>query len=258
MKISRFLAAGAALSVLAAPALAQQWYVAGSAGIVSQSDSANQGRTGAFTTGNLGNGSTLDVAAGTPYGWTTEFKHGFSVSGEIGARYDRGLRAGVEIAYSKSDVDTHRNVSLAGGSIDGVDAAAIAGSPTPLGVSVADVVADGRGDVASTSLFLNAYYDFNRSGQVQPYLGAGLGVSDFDVTYRPSGIGVIEDGATRFAYQLKAGLTWQAAPAWDLFAEYAYRATEDIDTGNDLFPGNLEIENRQSVVSVGLRYRFGS
>ena len=253
----RIVLAGIVAGLMCLPAAAQT-YVSGSLGYLMQSDSDNSGSTGAFTTGNLGDGTTLDVAAGTPYGWTTEFDTSWSVSGEIGVAKDNGLRYGAEIAYSKSDVDTHKNVTLGGGSIDGVDAAAIAGSPTALGVTVADVVADGRGDTSSTSLFFNAYYDFNKDGMLQPYVGGGIGVSDVNVTYRPSGIGVIDDGETKLAYQLKAGLNWKVSDRWDVFSEYVYRATDDIETKNDLFPGTLNVENKQNILAVGVRYRFGA
>lgn len=255
MKITSILAAGIAVSGVAA---AQEYYVGGSIGLTQQNDSSNSGSTGAFTTGNLGDGSTLDVAAGTPYGWETEFDNGTAFAGEFGARYGSGFRAGVEIVYSQADVDTHTGVTLGGGSIDAVDAAAIAGSPTPLGATVAAVVADGQGDITSTGVFVNGYYDFNQAGALQPYVGAGIGYSDVSVTYRPSGISVIDDSEAKLGYQVKAGATWQVNEQWEVFGEYAYRATEDLEFDNQLFPGTLEIENTQNVFSIGARFKFGS
>ena len=199
----------------------------------------------------------MDVAAGTPYGWDTEFDSGTSFSGEFGARFGNGWRGGVELAYSGADVDTHTSVTLGGGSIDALDAASIAGSPTPLGVTVAAVVADGQGEITNTAVFLNGYYDFNTDGTLQPYLGAGIGFSSVDVTYQPSAITEIDDSETKLAYQIKAGATWQLEGQWELFGEYAYRATEDVELDNQLFPGTLDIENTQNVFSIGARYRFG-
>ena len=250
-------AAIAAGLLIVGAASAQEYYVGGSIGIAQQNDSDNSGSTGAFTTGNLGDGSTLDVAAGTPYGWSTEFDSGTAFSGEFGARYGSGLRAGVEIIYSQSDVDTHTGVTLGGGSIDGVDAAAIASSVDPLGVTVAQVVADGRGDITNTGVFFNGYYDFNQQGALQPYVGAGIGYVDVDVSYQPSGITVIDDSEGKLGYQFKAGATWKLQNQWEVFGEYAYRATEDIELDNQLFPGTLDIENTQNVFSIGARYRFG-
>lgn len=257
MKLMKSVAAIAAGLVIVGAAGAQEYYVGGSIGLTQQNDSDNSGSTGAFTTGNLGDGSTLDVAAGTPYGWSTEFDNGTAFSGEFGARYGNGFRAGVEIVYSQADVDTHTGVTLGGGSIDGVDAAAIAGSPTALGATVAAVVADGRGEITNTGIFFNGYYDFNQAGAFQPYLGAGIGYSDVDVTYEPSGITVIDDSEGKFGYQLKAGATYKLQNQWEVFGEYAYRATEDIELDNQLFPGTLDIENTQNVFSIGVRYTFG-
>lgn len=257
MRYIKTLTAMTAGFLIAGAAAAQDTYIGGSIGMSTQSDSDNSGETGAFTTGNLGDGTTLDVAAGTPYGWTTEFDSGFALSGEWGKRYESGLRVGVELAHSKSDVDTHTNVTLGGGSIDALDAASIAGSPTPLGATVAAVVADGQGDISNTGLYANAYWDFNTGSNFQPYVGAGLGYVDVNVTYSPSGVGVIDDGEGKFGYQLKAGATLQLDNQWELYGEYAYRATEDIEVNNDLFPGSLEIENTQNVFSIGARYRFG-
>ena len=71
------LALGVACAA-ALPASAQEWYVGGSIGYALQADSSNTGSTGAFRTGNgapaLPFGTA--IAAGTPYGWETEFDNG--------------------------------------------------------------------------------------------------------------------------------------------------------------------------------------
>ena len=97
MTFGRSLLFASAAFILAGTAHADGWYIGGSIGLNNQSDSDNSGATGAFTTGNLGDGSTLDVAAGTSYGWTTEFDSGMAYSLEAGLRYDTGWRSGVEI-----------------------------------------------------------------------------------------------------------------------------------------------------------------
>ena len=255
--VSRAAFLVSALALSATPAMAGDWYLSGSIGALNQSDSDNEGATGAFTTGNLGDGSTLAVADGTPYGWNTDFETGASYAIEVGKRTDKGLRFGAEGVFTNADVDTHTNVTLGGGSIDAVDAAAIAGSPDPLGVTVAQVVADGRGEISQQALFANVYYDFTSSSAITPYVGAGIGVSDVDVEYRPSDIGVIDDGQTKFAYQGKAGLTLSFDSPLEVFGEVAYRATSDVETRNDLFPGSLDIENKQFSFGAGVRFAFG-
>lgn len=261
MKIGIIAAAAAAVVMAPSAAVAQEWYVGGSIGTTMQSDSSNSGTTGAFNTGNgapaVPNGTA--IAAGTPYGWETEFDSGYAVSGEAGLFYGSGFRSGVEIVHSQADVDSHSGVNLAGGAIqlDGVDAAVVTGSATQLGASVGAVVADGRGEIQNTSLFLNAYYDFNRDGAWQPYVGAGIGLTSADVTYNPSGVGIIDGDDTVFAWQLKAGLTYEVSDRWSVYGEYAYRQSDDIELQNQLFSGSLEIENQQNVFSIGARMKLG-
>ncbi len=251
--------AGVFAASFALPATAQEWYVSGSAGYVLQNDSSNSGTTGAFTTGNgapaLPFGTA--IAAGTPYGWETEFDNGYAIAGEFGGFYENGFRSGLELVYSKADVDTHSGVNVAGTVIDGVDAAVLTGSPTQLGATVGAVVADGQGDLKSTSVFANIYYDFNRDGMIQPYVGAGLGYSDVSVDYSPSGVDIIDDSEGKLAYQIKGGASWAITDKIDLFGEAVYRATDDVELSNTLFPGTLNIENTQTVLSIGARYRFG-
>jgi opacity protein-like surface antigen len=258
MKLAKFILPLMLVGFAPAAAHAQEWYVGGSIAVLDQSDSDNSGTTGAFNTGNgaptVPNGTP--VAAGTSYGWTTEFDSGMAGSIEAGLRYDSGLRSGIELSYTQADVDRHSGVTLGGTLIDGVDAAVLTGSATQLGATVGQVVADGRGEIRNTALFANAYYDFNRGGAWQPYLGAGIGVSQVDVDYSPSGVQIIDGDDTVFVWQAKAGVTWQFAPEWDAYGEYAYRQSDDITFDNQLFPGTLDIENQQSLVSLGLRYRF--
>lgn len=249
---------GAFVLASTSAAHAQDWYAGGSLGILMQDDSDNSGATGAFNTGNgapaVPNGTP--VAAGTPYGWNTEFDDGVAISAEVGMRYGGGLRSGLELAYTKSDVERHSGVTLGGTVIDGVDAAVLTGSATQLGATVGAVVADGRGDITNTALFANLYYDFAMGGAFEPYVGAGIGFAQVDVDYSPSGVGIINGDDTAFAWQLKGGVTWKIDPSWEAYGEYAYRQTDDVSFDNQLFPGSLDIENTQSIFSAGVRFRF--
>ncbi|MEL7453149.1 MAG: hypothetical protein AAGJ50_07240, partial [Pseudomonadota bacterium] len=77
-----------------------------------------------------------------------------------------------------------------------------------------------------------------------------------NVEYSPSGVGIVNGDETAFAYQVKAGATFDVSPQLGLFSEYTFRGTPDIDLDNDLFPGELDIDNRQHLISAGLRYTF--
>jgi opacity protein-like surface antigen len=254
-------AALATASVSAASAQSDSgWYGSASLSWLDQDASRNSGvTTAAFQTGNgapvIPAGTT--IASGTAYGWNTEFDGGYGVSGEIGYRYGNGVRVGAELAYTQADIDRHSGVNVAGTVIDAVDAAVLTGSATQLGATVGAVVADGQGEITNTAIFLNAYYDFNRDAPLQPYVGAGIGLTKAEVVYRPSNVDIINDDDTVFAYQVKAGATWKLSGPFELFGEAVYRASEDIGTTNNLFPGSLDIENKQTLVSLGGRYRFG-
>ena len=196
------------------------------------------------------------MASGTDYGWNTEFDSGTVFGIEGGKVLDSGLRFGLEASISSADVDTHTDVTLGGGAIGSLDAAAIAGSPTALGVTIAQVVAAGEGDIETTSLFANAYYHFDTGEDFSPYIGVGIGLTDASVEYMPSGISVIDGSSTVLAYQGRAGAAFNVSDDVAVFAEYTYRASEDIELDNVLFPGTLEIENQQSLITAGVRFGF--
>lgn len=247
----------AAIFGLGAQAQDIEWYTGASVGWLSQSDSDNSGSTGAFTTGNIGDGTTIDVASGTPYGWSTEFDNGYALSIEGGFKYDSNWRSGIEIVTSQADVDTHTGVTLGGGAIGSLDAAALTGSADPLGVSIADVVADGQGEITTVGIFANGYYTFDMGQALKPYVGLGIGYLSVDVDYSPSGVAIIDDSEGKFAYQAKLGASYEVGDAWEIYGEYAYRASEDVEFSNSLFPGTLEIETQQNIFSIGARYTFG-
>jgi opacity protein-like surface antigen len=250
----------AVLFCVSGPASAGDWYLGGSLGFLMQDDSNNSGVfIEDFSTGNgdpaVPFGTVLE--SGTAVGWATEFDDGLAFSLEGGMRYDSGLRSGIELSYGTADVTSHMGVTVAGAlDIDGVDAAVLTGSDVQLGATVGEVVAAGRGDITTLSLFANAYYDFNRDGKFQPYVGAGLGFSDVDITFNPSGVGIVNDGETLFAYQLKLGGTLQFNDTWEGYAEYTHRDVGDVEVNVDLIPATLEIENQQGLFSVGVRYRY--
>lgn len=242
---------------LAAQAQEIEWYTGASVGFLNQSDSDNSGATEAFTTGNIGDGTTIDVAAGTRYGWTTEFDSGYAFSLEGGFKYNSNWRSGIEIVTTQADVDTHTGVTLGGGDIGSLDAAALTGSATPLGASIADVVADGQGDITTVGIFANGYYTFDRGQAFKPYVGVGIGYIEVDVTYAPSGVGIIDDSEGEFAYQVKLGASYELSDAWEVYGEYAYRDSDAVGFANTLFPGTLEVETQQNVFSLGARFTFG-
>ncbi len=250
--------AAVATALIATPAVAQDYYGSFSAGGVFLGDSDN---SGAFTSNFLtGTGTTIPnntlLPAGTSVGWTTEFETGYTVSAALGRRFGNRLRGEIELAYQSNDIDTHRNVQAGGIPLDNQDVGVLISGAPLQGATVGTVVDDGRGSVESTFLTANLYYDFNQLGAFTPYVGGGIGVAQVKVDYSPSGVGIVDDEDTVLAYQLVAGGSFELNDRTALFAQYRYRGTEEVETNVDLFPASLDIENRASVVEVGLRFNF--
>ncbi len=250
-------AAAIAIAFTATPALAQDYYGSVSVGAAWLDDTDNSGQfdspftTGAGTT--IPSGTVLP--AGTSVGWTTEFDEGYTVSAAIGRQFG-AFRGELELAYQSNDIDTHNNVAVGGGIIDSEDAGVlITGSPN-LGVTVGALVDDGEGSIDTTYLMANGYYDFTPLGPVRPYVGGGVGVGFVNVDYSPSGVQIVDDDATVFAYQLIAGASYDISDRTALFAQYRYRATDDVETDVSLFDATLDVENRSSIIEAGLRFRF--
>lgn len=258
MPQATMLAGATALALMfaASHAAAEGYYVSAHGGVAMLGDSDNAGEFSSdFTTGAgtaIPAGTVLP--AGTDVGWSTEFDSGTSFGAAFGRDYG-SWRGEVEVAFQSNDVDTHTNVAAGGIALGAEDAGVlITGSPN-LGVNVADLVADGRGSVEATYLMANVYYDFAMGG-FTPYVGAGIGAAFVDVDYSPSGVGIVSDDDTAFAYQVMAGAAFDLNETWSLFGQYRYRASEDISTDVSLFDATLDVENRSSLIEAGVRMRF--
>lgn len=141
-----------------------------------------------------------------------------AVFGAAGVGYDlgNGLRAEGETVFTKNDVD---NAS-------GGDAATIGG-------------------------FANIIYDFKTPGRIKPFVGAGLGFAHVKL----DGAGV-DDEDTGFAYQAKAGVSYQINDR--LTAEMAYRYMRVNDVKFGAGASSLEGDLDSQAVTVGVRYKLGS
>ncbi|MEO1039416.1 MAG: outer membrane beta-barrel protein [Pseudomonadota bacterium] len=258
---NRTFIAVAALSGLAAfapaPAMAQQ-YVSGSAGFNFQAESDNSGAFSSdFTTGDgvaVPAGTVLP--AGTSLEWTSEFDSGQFLAGAYGWRLNDAVRVEGEISYRQSDVDTHTDVAAGGGAIGAADAAVLITGAAPLGVTVADLVADGQGELTSLGFAVNAYYDFPTSGAFGFYVGGGLGLENIEIDFSPSATSIIDDDQLVLFGQVMAGGAFAISETTSLYGGYRYRLSEDVETDVALVPAALDIENRAHILEFGLRYSF--
>ena len=260
MQIKRLLAATAAIALLPTAAAAQSsGYYGSISGYASfQSDSENDGEfTSDFLTGQGSDAvpAGTPLPAGTEVGWTTEFDTGYGLNAALGKRLRGGFRGEVEFSYESADVDTHVGVSAAGLDLTAQDAAVLTGSETPLGATVGAVVADGQGSLETIGLYANAYYDFANASAFTPYVGGGIGWNQTDVDYSPSGVEIIDDSGSGFAWQVMGGASYQATDTTEIFGGIRYRSSEaEVDAS--LFPAEFDVENDRVIGEVGIRFGF--
>ena len=258
MKFNLAKAAVFAGASLMSATAAAEFYVAGSYGIVDQDDSSNKGNfTSDFTTGTVtGVNPPLTIPAQSPVGWKTEFDRGDQWTLALGWKIDN-FRVELEYARSASDVDTHKGVSAAGIDLTDIDAGVlISGNVGDLGVTVGELVANGRGEIETDSFFLNGYYDFENESAFTPFVGVGIGTTTVDVEYAPSGVPVISDDDSGMSYQAIVGADYEITEALDVVLSIQYVTGDDATVSSSLLPAKFDIENESISYRLGLRYTF--
>lgn len=165
---------------------------------------------------------------GTSGGVTTEsvYDPGFAVGGFAGYDLGSGLRIEGELTYRVNDVDTVGGINL-------------------------------DGDFSSLAFMANGFYDFEVGGSpFVPYFGGGIGaaiVSANDIG--SSGLTIVDDDDTVFAYQLSVGVGYELSPTVTLTADYRYFATADAEIVNTFgVPADVEYSN--STFLIGARATF--
>lgn len=154
-------------------------------------------------------------------GSTLDFDSGYSVHAAIGYQTadepDVGrIRADVEIFYSDSDNDTFTT----------------GGISTNVG-----------GGLEQTGILANVYLDFLPDSVIRPYIGAGAGVVESDLSVSVGGFTASGD-STEFAYRLAAG------------ASYEITDTIALDLGYRYLTVNTNTETDTHSVLASLRYGF--
>jgi opacity protein-like surface antigen len=252
------VAAGTAtLALFPAAASAKEGpYVGLSAGAALPGDSNNSGAFDATVPATDDFGA---IPAGTPLGWKTEFDTGYAIAGQVGYAFENGFRVELEGSYTRYGIDRHSGLTVGGTNIDGVDVAVLTrGAPSAANPTVGEVIDDGQGRVANFGLFGNVFYDINTGGSFKPYVGAGLGYQWADIDYQPSGVDVADDSDGGLAYQLMAGASFALSDNAEIFGQYTWRdRTDTAEVPLNLLPATLGVETGQSIVSAGVRFRFG-
>ena len=114
------------------------------------------------------------------------------------------------------------------------------------------------GDVSSTALMVNAFYDFRMiSPAVVPYLGAGIGAAYVTADVSDDVGQVLDDDDTVFAYQFIAGVAFPVSKQLAIDVNYRYFATDDPNfeiSNSGGLSGDAEYSSHN--VFVGLRFNF--
>lgn len=220
----------------AASASGDGWYFGASAGLSMPSGLPN--RNFAVTVP----GATFNVSQGY------NLSSGLSAAGQLGYQV-KNIRLEGEFLYQNFS----RNATTV--------------SVTPL-VGNSDSRSYGGSQLETYSGFFNGYYDFNRNAKFSPYVGAGIGwtylnaspsTPNANFTIQTPGV-----STTVFAYQAKAGVSYNINPKTALFLQYRYTGSGGfgygsarVNTGGN-FVNIPTISNSlsNSSIELGGRFRF--
>ncbi len=116
------------------------------------------------------------------------------------------------------------------------------------------------GNVHAWAAMLNGYYDFNRGGAVQPYVGIGVGGARLNVS-AAGGFGSFQDEDTVLAYQAMLGVAFNLTEQLALDIGYRYFVADDADfdgLGPNLTAATFDAEYEHQAITLGLRYQFAA
>lgn len=174
-----------------------------------------------------------DLTTPPPNGVQINQKHGVFYGGAIGYQPEDYMRVELELSRRENEVKDGAFVT------------------TPL------TFVDGQ--VTSTALMGNAYFDFKNSTPFTPYAGFGIGGARVNyASYRNAFVPSIplEGVETKFAYQAMAGLSYALSAHVDVNIEYRYFATNQVHIQTTNNSVNEDIDYRNSTLLGGLTYKF--
>jgi outer membrane protein OmpA-like peptidoglycan-associated protein len=205
---------------------------------------------GALIGGALLLASTASGFAQTgPTGPYARVEGGLSVPGDISARTSTGVSTNI-----------HRKLGwiagLAGGYQFGPFRAELDGDYSRNGLKSASSAAGSvgiSGHTSNISFMVNGLYDINLGMPVVPYLGFGIGATDYKFT-GSSGIGTGRSSDRwGFAVQPIVGISYSITPQISLSAEYRYFTGVD-----EVHFGTITVTNHEHHFLLGATWHFGS
>jgi outer membrane protein OmpA-like peptidoglycan-associated protein len=127
---------------------------------------------------------------------------------------------------------------------------------------------DAGGDVHAWSAMANLFYDFNRGGSLEPYIGVGVGAARLNYNLNDHSALAYADGEdTVLAYQGMVGFAVGLGEQWDLDVGYRYFVANGASldarrtTGNSVLvttPFSPDMDYEHQALTVGLRYQFAA
>ena len=140
--------------------------------------------------------------------------------------------------------------------------------PSDFGMGVTGVASDPHGNLQIADFMLNGFYDFNRAGKVQPYIGLGVGGARLNAKASNLNVGTAGNWAavngfnetdTTLAYQGLLGLGYKVSDRLTLDLGYKYFVADDLEfAGNPSDGTDYDGTYTDHVATVGLRWAFGA
>ena len=165
--------------------------------------SASAQKTGPYFSLNGGAALTNDSALSeSGITGSVGFETGVALSGAVGYRFEDGFRLEGELGYAQNDIES-------------------------LSVTVGQFTASTTavsGEVKILSGMINGIFDFPVEGKLQPYLLAGIGMTQADVEIA----GATADD-TAIGGQVGFGINYAISEDVSVGASYRYFATQDYD-----------------------------
>ncbi len=208
---------------------------------------------------------------------------GYNFSLLLGYDFGNGLRLEAEAGYIHSCIN-EMDVKEPGGLVSNLGLTSsqqpcLEGSPgcipyNSLPGTAQDAIEEGArgekkidGGVSAFAFMINAYYDLNPDGKLVPYVGGGLGLLNLSTDAESAeglttGIGLIDDSDSVFAYQVGAGLGYKIDGLGDgsdvtLSVDYRYLASfEDPEFTGELTGETVETEFAGHYIGGGIRLAF--
>ena len=188
--------------------------------------------SGVYAGGHLGASLLSDLTSTNVVGSTeTSSNTGLAITGVVGYQFPAlPVRAELELGYTRNAVD---QVAVSGTSVDA------------------------SGHASAWSGLVNVLYDIPTGTRFSPYIGAGAGVSRLKANVSTDSLLLtdVNDSATVFTYQGKAGVAYALTDSLSLDVGYTYRKSQDPEFV-DSADVDFKSEYQTHLLTAGLRDRF--